>query len=319
MLCAFLLFSCHEDTKNKEAVFIDTDCGIDDIIAIELLLNNNENIKITGISCVHGLTNVEDGVKIIKCLLEKHDMSSIPVFSGANKPYLETNPFPKEWKTQATEVGLEVTECNKSNVSKEFNPKEIIKIIENSNSIVLTLGPLTNIKTLLDNNLSILTETICMGGAINVVGNLKGNGEFETSNLYAEWNFYADPIAAKFVLDKLDNLLLIPLDATNDVMIDSSYLNINNWKNQSTKISHKILKSVENWISEGQHYAWDPLAAATIIDDDIVVIDSAKLSISLQEEDKGRVIQVENGNYVRYGKAASKKRFDDLILKQDKK
>ena len=56
-----------------------------------------------------------------------------------------------------------------------------------------------------------------MGGAIRAAGNVEG---FNTS----EWNFYADPVAAKVVLESGIAVRLIPLDVIEYISCNTSNL-----------------------------------------------------------------------------------------------
>jgi purine nucleosidase/pyrimidine-specific ribonucleoside hydrolase len=57
-----------------------------------------------------------------------------------------------------------------------------------------------------------------MGGAVNVPGNIKGLLP-DSTNSSAEWNIYADPLAASEVFTSGLNLYLVPLDATNQLKL----------------------------------------------------------------------------------------------------
>jgi len=310
-LCLSVI-SCNNDIKRK-GIFVDTDCGVDDVMAIELLLSQ-KNINITGISCVHGLTDVNDGAKIMRCLLNKYGHKKTPVFIGANQGIIPSASFPDELKKHTTSTGFKLLGDNCNGKIEHFDADEILTIIEKSTDTILALGPLTNINNLIKSGLNRSVPTVIMGGAINVEGNLNDSEGFHTDNIYAEWNFFCDALAAKNSVEYLDNIVLVPLDATNSVKIDSTYLNEKNWRDNSTSISFKILQEIAEWIQRGQYYAWDPLAAAFIIDSGVLEIDSTNVEIKLNEKEAGRIIHNLNGEKIIYGKYGNKKEFDDLLL-----
>ncbi|MBS0263175.1 MAG: nucleoside hydrolase [Planctomycetes bacterium] len=84
---------------------------------------------------------------------------------------------------------------------------------------LLTLGPLTNIVAaceLAPDFLSQLGELVCLGGAVSVGGDISAA---------AEANMYLDPEAARQVLSAPEVKTLVPLDATNSVIITYDHFN----------------------------------------------------------------------------------------------
>lgn len=312
-----ILLSCSSVPKQQNFVFIDTDCGTDDLIAIELLLES-DSVQISGISCVHGLTNVEDGAKIVRGLLDHYGYFEVPVFSGSNKPIFPTDKFPEEWKNQSTEIGFNLInhKCDTTHIIK-FDANKIFEILKKKKHTILALGPLTNIYNLISNDKGGYLKslrTVIMGGALSVTGNLPGSGEFITENKFAEWNFYSDPIAAKNCLEYLNNIILIPLDATNTVKIDSSYLSQDKWKFRKKNLTFNIFKNVGNWIIEDQYFAWDPLAAAYIINRNVINVDSSAIQVSMNKNEIGRTELIDLGKKIQFGISGNKVIFDEVIF-----
>ncbi len=305
---------CSVEVKH---VFIDTDCGTDDLIAIDLLLNSR-NIEIIGVSCVHGLTEPKDGAQIIRRLLDYYGHINTPIYIGKSDSLGKTNFFPKSWKQQSTEVGYKVLNINSGNKRiLEFDAINILNSFKANNQFLLTLGPLTNIENLIVNDrmgkLRSIT-TIIMGGAISVEGNLFDNEINETKNRFSEWNFYCDPLAAKICLSYLKNIILVPLDASNSIKIDKSYLVFSKWKNRKNKITYSILKNVENWIYDNLYFAWDPLAAAYLINPDVLILESSGIQVSIAKDDLGRTYLDETENKILYAKFGNKILFDNIIF-----
>lgn len=320
LLCLFFVlviiaFSCCSIDEEQNWIFIDTDCGTDDLMAIELLLES-ESVHISGISIVQGLTDIKDGALIIRCMLDNYGYFNIPVYKGTTEPISLSHQFPIEWKDQTTKVGYSLFggKCRNKDVYN-FNPKEIIGILSNHKSTILALGPLTNINFLIKNGLNKSIKTVIMGGAILVNGNLAGSGEYETENKYSEWNFYSDPLSSKNCFSYLDNIVLVPLDATNTVKIDSSYLNKKKWLNRKKNLSLSILKNVENWINEGQYYAWDPLAAAYLIDPSVLKLNRSAIIISTEKDEIGRTLLIDSGKKISYAISGNKVIFDEVFFR----
>ena len=87
---------------------------------------------------------------------------------------------------------------------------------------LITLGPLTNVAAALqlDDGLAAdIERVVVMGGAFDVAGNTAGAQPPPARNV-AEWNIYADPAAARDVVQAELPLTFVPLDATNRVPLD---------------------------------------------------------------------------------------------------
>jgi len=129
--------------KLNHTIIIDTDCGIDDMRAISLLLSQPE-ITIKAILLSDGSLSPEEGAGKINSLLEEYNFINIPVAcgdlrEGANPPWREFNKrisWGKESVNQVTR--LNAVDC----LNEE---------LKNSNEKVIfaCLGPLTNIAQLL--------------------------------------------------------------------------------------------------------------------------------------------------------------------------
>ena len=68
-------------------IIIDTDPGLDDAVALCLVLKRND-VEIVGITTVRGNVEVAQSTKNILKILEVFDRKDIPVFQGAQSPIL---------------------------------------------------------------------------------------------------------------------------------------------------------------------------------------------------------------------------------------
>jgi inosine-uridine nucleoside N-ribohydrolase len=142
--------------KLKHTIIIDTDCAIDDMRAISLLLNRPE-ITIKAITLSDGSLSPAEGAGKVNSLLKEFNVDKIQVASGdilkdVNPPWREFNrqiSWGKGSDNQA-EV-LKAVDCLKENLKNA-----------NERVIIVSLGPLTNIAQLLksDPDLSSKIERI---------------------------------------------------------------------------------------------------------------------------------------------------------------
>ena len=73
--------------NNAMKVLIDCDPGIDDAIALGVLLTKKD-IEVIGITCVQGNVGVDKTVVNTLKILEAYDRKDIPVFKGASSSIL---------------------------------------------------------------------------------------------------------------------------------------------------------------------------------------------------------------------------------------
>jgi inosine-uridine nucleoside N-ribohydrolase len=188
-----------------QKLIIDTDCGIDDAIAIMMALAHPE-IEVIGITTVSGNVDVEQVTENVLRLLAFFDRSEVPVYRGASHALLQG-------RARAPGVhgenGLGGVELPPAPVQARGEPAPVglhALLEAHPGSTVITLGPMTNLAIAL-NLYPELAERIgrlvAMGGGLEV-GNV---------TRFAEFNFYADPEAVQFVLDRGLALELIPWDA----------------------------------------------------------------------------------------------------------
>ena len=132
--------------KLKHTIIIDTDCAIDDMRAISLLLSRPE-ITIKAILLSDGSLSPGEGAIKIHSLLKEFNFDNIPVacgdlLKGVNPPWREFNQqiiWGKESDKQLTV--LNALDCLRENLKNA-----------NERVILVCLGPLTNIAQLINND-----------------------------------------------------------------------------------------------------------------------------------------------------------------------
>lgn len=194
-------------------ILFDTDPGIDDSLAILLALASPE-LKVEGISVVHGNCSVDQGVTNALGVLELAGAGDIPVTRGFELPLVQPSLLAPETHG---DMGIGYARLGKP----ETRPRAqhsvdflIDKIMAAPGEITLVcIGPLTNVAVAIRKEPRIVEavkEVFVMGGAIRHEGN--------TTPL-AEFNVYVDPHAAHIVFHSGLPLTLVPLDVTYDCIL----------------------------------------------------------------------------------------------------
>jgi pyrimidine-specific ribonucleoside hydrolase len=279
-------------------VIVDTDAGIDDLVALAFLLGRRD-VHIEAITVVNGLCHVPDGVNNILRLLQLAGRPEIPVYAGSTAPLAGNAAFPAAWRKDTDALPGVTLPALAEKPQTESATSFLTRRLGDARRPVriLALGPLTNIGSVLRVEswaVQAIQEIVIMGGALNVAGNLGDGGYFITSNTTAEWNFYMDPLAASIVFSSGAPIRLIPLDATIQVPIKIELLDTltTNGKTPLEKFAAEILATQKKSIAEGIYFAWDPLAAVALANSNVVSTTAMSISITEYGAETGRSVAV---------------------------
>ncbi|HEY9123251.1 MAG TPA: nucleoside hydrolase [Bacteroidales bacterium] len=135
----------------KHNIVIDTDCAIDDMRAIAMLLSL-PNVTVKAIIVSDGTLSPQDGVVKVRSLLAGFRKDSIPVFAGVEDKNI--NPAWRNFNRQ-----LQWGNTQKADVANS-NLDLVADIVEQSTGQVsfICLGPLTNTANILRNHKNIISN-----------------------------------------------------------------------------------------------------------------------------------------------------------------
>ncbi|MEM2896943.1 MAG: nucleoside hydrolase [Candidatus Bathyarchaeia archaeon] len=191
--------------KGMKRLIIDTDCGIDDAIAIMMALSRKD-YEILGITTVSGNVDVDKVTRNVLRLLSYLGRKEIPVFKGATKPLVQDLITGELFHGETGLGKVRLPETGKKEESLKA-PSAIYEVSKKNSSIhLVTLGPLTNLAIALNlypDLKDFIEKVTIMGGAI----------EFGNITRFAEYNLYADPEAAEFVFKSGLKITLLTWDA----------------------------------------------------------------------------------------------------------
>jgi len=149
--------------SGRKKLWIDTDCGIDDSLAILICLNCQE-YEIVGISCVGGNATLEQVIHNVNRTLNVwgHGSEKIPIYAGCSRAIIEepmTIPdiHGKDGlgDINDSDFGINVPD----RLEKENAINAIIDACEKYEDLyMLTLAPLTNIALALRMNIKAMSK-----------------------------------------------------------------------------------------------------------------------------------------------------------------
>src|SRR5512142_760047 len=189
-------------------ILIDTDPGIDDSLAILLALASPE-LKLEGLSVVHGNCSVDNALANALGVLQLAGASDVPVARGFSLPLVQPSLLAPETHGNAGIGYAQLPPLVSKPVAQHSVDFLIDRIMSAPGEITLVcIGPLTNVAVALRKEprlVAAVKDVIIMGGAIRHQGNTTPLGEF---------NVYVDPHAAHMVFHSGMPITLVPLDVT---------------------------------------------------------------------------------------------------------
>jgi pyrimidine-specific ribonucleoside hydrolase len=299
-------------------IVIDTDAGADDLMALAYLLVVPD-VRIEAITMGVGLAHIERGAHNLLRVLELAGRRDIPVYLGRATPLAGERAFPAPWRALSDDLpGVELPAAHRLPETRPAAEFLAARLSDAARPVdVLALGALTNIAEALElrRGTAALQRLVIMGGAVDVPGNLHEAGENE--NVTAEWNFYVDAEAARRVFDAGLPIRLVPLDATDLVPFDRDYIRQFAVDDQPrlARLVAELLEMVGFLIDVNNFYAWDVLAAMTLVDSTVVRLRPAAIAIRLEPPEDGRsAVVADRAASVQLAYDADEPRFRELLV-----
>jgi inosine-uridine nucleoside N-ribohydrolase len=199
---------------SKKTLIVDCDTGIDDAIALLYLLASPD-VEICAITTVYGNTSAAQAARNTLGLLELVGRSGeIPVAVGSEAALTGARTSPAAHVHGDDGLGGAVLPVTRADVSSSTAVEMIIDTARRRAGEVhlVTTAPLTNVATALSAEPrlpQLLAGVTVMGGAAMVPGNVTPA---------AEANVWRDPEAAQAVVTAPWPVMLVPLDATMQVV-----------------------------------------------------------------------------------------------------
>ncbi|MDA7950386.1 MAG: nucleoside hydrolase [Pirellulaceae bacterium] len=198
-------------------VIIDCNPGIDEAVALCLALFAPE-LDVVGITATSGNIPSEHASRNVQAILEALDPPRIPRIgvAGAAQNDSGFRNFRFQGMDGLGNSNLPVSELHRQHPSEKIICDEVHNAPDEV--MILTLGPLTNIARAfqLDPELSMAIHSLYItGGSVNLGGNITACSEF---------NIFCDPDAAHQIFRIPLTKYLLPLDVTESLTFDYSFL-----------------------------------------------------------------------------------------------
>ncbi|MBR5341918.1 MAG: nucleoside hydrolase [Erysipelotrichaceae bacterium] len=221
---------------DRRPVWIDTDCGVDDALAL-LCACALDKLEIMGMSAGVGTTTLQNTFRNTRDVLHLAKRDDIKVYPGAESSWIrEYAPAPAYHGENG--LGEYVLESSPAPVESKYAWDAMYEAADKYNGelSIVTIGQMTNLANTIIKYPDFkdkVKEVAIMGGAI-VGGN---------TTAAAEANIYRDPEAAQCVFRSGMKLTLFALDVTEQVRL--SVDDLKEIESFNTKVSDFIIKSTQ--------------------------------------------------------------------------
>ena len=250
-----------------QKLIIDTDPGIDDAFALTLAMLEPK-LDVQVITATSGNVSSRQATRNVQTIIEQLDPLPWPRFGAASAEPEETN-------IHATHIhgkdGLGESTFNVAELHHlQRSDKLLCDTIHNAPHTfrILAIGPLTNLASAFRRDPTLpklIQNLVIMGGSLSVGGNVTAMAEF---------NIYADPLAAREVFHSPVPKLLVPLDVTQKFLFSFNHFDL--LPSEKTRAG-KLLRQIIPFAFRSHHhllglegiYLHDVLALIALVKPDL--------------------------------------------------
>jgi purine nucleosidase len=306
----------------KVPVLFDHDGSADDFLSLLLLLTMEE-VDVQGVSITPADCYAEQALETTLKLLQLRQRGEVPVSVGG---YHGVNAFPAEWRAKSRilnalptllNVAVDLTRVD-ARPSHTFL-RDALAAAPQPVTVLLT-GPCTNLVQALDLAPALaakIARVVWMGGAVDVGGNVRTYNHDGS----AEWNVFWDPIAAQRLLSYQLPLTLIPLDVTNEVPVNRTFLQAlaqhaaHSWANLAGQFWATTIDTIPAY--EYTYFMWDVLATSYLAIPEAFRLETLELNIESTGSRAGRTYrQPGSSHWVQVAKAVDQAAFYAYLFHQ---
>ncbi len=302
-----------------QKVIIDCDVGVDDALALILAFHSPE-IEVKAITGVNGNVPLDLVFKNIQKVLSFIQPRHRPLIArGAEGPLKGKPVYAYSFHGEDGLGGAKLQKAEKEHW-QIFPGRADELILEMAHQhpgeiMLVATGPLTNVALGLQRDpggMRRLKEVVIMGGAVRTRGNITPSAEF---------NFYADPVAARIVLESRLPITLVPLDVTRRVFLTPQIMveRVNLIDNSFSRFvveatGYDSIKRQFRLMAEA-FFLHDPLAVGVVIDPTVVKKEKLALQVETRAgEHYGQVLEARGDPEVEVCLEASSEKFLELFL-----
>jgi len=284
----------HPASRIPHPVIIDTDPGIDDMLALYLALRSPE-LDVRGISVSYGNTVAENAYRnVVEILRRGGGEKRVRLAVGARRPL--KRPLRVARETHG-ESGLGYAAVPPAGLVLDFvRPLERLLAEQPDRVTLVTLGPLTSLALALRRDAGVVRAKVARH--IAMVGNLAAQGN---TTKFSEFNAWCDPEALRTVLAAELPTEMVGLDVTRRLVLSAAEVNrldTNDapraqWLSDALRFYvefHRDHEGLEGCVVN------DVLPIAALLDPGVLAFQPARIVVDLDDDERrGRTREAPDG------------------------
>jgi pyrimidine-specific ribonucleoside hydrolase len=299
-------------------VVFDTDMGMDDLLALYVILREPAlDVRAIAIDGT-GLVHCGPGVANMRRILGAFDRLDIPFGCGRGEPGANGRSFPDEWRASSDLLyGVDLPAVEASEL-----PLDAVTVLHEAlaaspePATVLAVGTWTNLENLFaahPEDLDRVAGIHTMAGTIDAPGNIELGGTTLADKV--EWNVGADPRAFAAVMALDVPVSLVPLDATNDVPVPADIVGTLDAHHAAAGADIAFETYIRNssLATEG-NYWWDATTAVSLVDPGLLNWEDMNITVTTEGSAAGRINRDASGRPVRSAMGADGARVQAAVL-----
>ncbi|MEM9921158.1 MAG: nucleoside hydrolase [Bacteroidota bacterium] len=303
----------------KEQIFMEHDGAIDDLLS-QLLVLTMDTKELIGINVTPADCFIEPALESTYKLLQFCGKTQIPI---GRSDYWGVNAFPNEWRARPEVLNALPMLINLEEVADPYGLPEATDLLidcltkaEEPISILMT-GPCSNLVRVLEKRPDLkakIAKIVWMAGAFRTQGNV----QMFQHNGSAEWNVFWDPFSAARLFEMELPMTLIPLDVTNHVPVEKSFL---------SKLAHQSEYPLSNLAGQfwamtidtipSYHYVyfmWDILATSFLDIPEQFTVEQVRAKVGVRPPNAGQTYLADDGYSVQIATDVHKDVFYEYLL-----
>jgi purine nucleosidase len=301
----------------SRSVIHDQDGHVDDLLS-SLLLWLSPDVDLQAVTITDGDCYAQQAFEAMIKMATFLDLDGAEVGMSEDQP---SHPFPENWRRESFVIN-ELPIFSENALKKPHQsgrPRKsqalITDILQHSKNQVtlIATGPLTNIAPVFQERPDLVgrvEECIMMAGAFNVDGNVD-QPEHDGS---AEWNLYADPAAARSLLESGIPMTFIPLDVTNQVPVTPQFFERLERQSDCYRASN-LASKVYSLVRGFNYFFWDTLTVAAVMKPDLFTFKEARVDIATTGKNAGKTTTAFfGGRKAKIATSFDKDGFEELFL-----
>ena len=293
----------------RRKIIIDCDPGIDDAVALMLACASPEELEILAVTAVAGNVALGHTAANARRVLEVCGLGDVPVHAGCPRPLLRP---PVTADRIHGETGIDGSGLPPP--TRPLADGHAVDLLRDTvrsapgEVTVVAVGPLTNLATVIVQRPEFAAEA----REIVIMGGSAGPGNVTP---HAEFNFHADPHAARIVFESGARLAMYGLNITHQVRVDDRVLGrIAALRSPPARAAAGMLERYRD--SGGALH--DVLAVGHLLRPDCFGLEEALVTIDTSETGRAGQSIVERGTGInaRVGFDAAAGEFLDFLLER---